>query len=120
MNYVKLDAVVISQIADAVIGKLQPVLLGRFDELDGRLAKVELAVAPITGRTIHDMHGHLAVSAVNVERIADSYEKLTELLDLAFANKAAHNGLMGRVAKVETEVRELKSLGTFAEEPSSA
>lgn len=95
----------IAKIAQAVVTRLEPVVEAKFSKLDARLTSMELALAPVGGRTIHDINNHLLVGKDSLERLADSYEKLKELLNIAFENHQTQLALTRRMNDFEDRVR---------------
>lgn len=105
------DQAMIQSIAEAVVHKLEPILLERFGEIRDRLGKIELQVAPVAGRTIHDIKNHLAVGSEDLGRLADSYEKLVEVLNVGMERRQAHIKIIRRLDDLEFEVNKLKLPG---------
>jgi hypothetical protein len=95
----------IAKIAQAVVARLEPVVEAKFSKIEARLASMELALAPVGGRTIHDINNNLGVGVDNLERLADSYDKLRDLLNVAFENHQSHLTLTRRMNDFEDRVR---------------
>lgn len=95
----------IAAIAASVVGRLEPMLEQKLSSLEARLASMELALAPVGGRTIHDINSNLTVGSDSLERLADSYDKLRELLNVAFANHQSHLIVQRRMNDFEDRVR---------------
>lgn len=95
----------IAKIAQAVVTRLEPVVEAKFSKLEARLSVMELALAPVGGRTIHDIHNHLMVGADSLERLAGSYDKLCELVNTAMQNHQSHLALQRRISAFEDHVR---------------
>jgi hypothetical protein len=95
----------IAKIARAVATRLEPIVDAKFSRLEARLSNMELALAPVGGRTIHDINTHLTVGADGIERLAGSYEKLCELLNTAFTNEQERLMLRRRFDDFEERVR---------------
>jgi len=95
----------IAKIAQAVVARLEPVVEAKLSKLEQRLASMELSLAPVGGRTIHDINSHLTVGSDSLERLADSYDKLKELLNTAFESHQSHLVLQRRMNEFEDRVR---------------
>lgn len=95
----------IAKIAQAVVARLEPVVEAKFSKLEARLATMELSLAPVGGRTIHDINENFTVGVDGLQRLADSYDKLRELLNIAFENHQSHLVLTRRMNDFEDRVR---------------
>lgn len=95
----------IAKIAKAVVARLEPVVEAMFSKLEARLVSMELLLAPIGGRTFHDINTHIMVGSGSLERLADSYDKLRELLNLAFETHQTHLALQRRMNELEDRLR---------------
>jgi hypothetical protein len=95
----------IAKIAQAVVTRLEPVVEAKVAKLEARLAMMELLLAPVGGRTVHDIHQHLMVGAGSLDRLADSYDKLKELLNIAFETHQSHLVVTRRMNDFEDRVR---------------
>jgi hypothetical protein len=95
----------IAKIAQAVVARLEPVVEAKFSRLEARLSTMELAFAPVGGRTIHDIHNHLTVGVDSLERLAGSYDKLCELVNTAMQNHQSQLVLQRRMNEFEDRVR---------------
>lgn len=95
----------IAKIAQAVVTRLEPVVEAKFSKLEARLAMMELSLAPVGGRTIHDINENLTVGVDGLQRLADSYDKLKELLNTAFESHQSHQVLTRRMNDFEDRVR---------------
>lgn len=101
------DEQLIQSVAEAVVNKLEPVLLERFGEISDRLSRIELQVAPVAGRTVHDIKNHLAAGAGDLGRLSDSYERLVEVLNVGLVTRQAHIKIIRRLDEVEQTVARL-------------
>jgi hypothetical protein len=95
----------IAKIAQAVVARLEPVVEAKVSKLEARLSTMELALAPVGGRTIHDIHNHLTVGVDSLERLAGSYDKLCELVNTAMQNHQSQLVLQRRMNEFEDRVR---------------
>lgn len=95
----------IAKIAHAVVTRLEPMVEAKFARLEARLSTMELVLAPVGGRTVHDIHNKLMVGTDGLERLSASYEKLCELMNLGFENHQAHLALQRRVNDFEDRMR---------------
>lgn len=95
----------IAKIAQAVVARLEPVVEAKFSRVEARLAAMELSLAPVGGRTIHDINENLTVGVDGLQRLADSYDKLRDLLNIAFANHQSHLVLQRQMNDFEDRVR---------------
>lgn len=95
----------IAKIAQAVVLRLEPVIDEKMEALDARMAKIELAMAPVSGSTMHSINNHLGVGVEEMSRLADSYEKLTELLNLALSGHQAGIRLQRRMDEFQDKMR---------------
>ena len=95
----------IAKIAQAVVARLEPIVEARFSKLEARLGAMELLLAPIGGRTFHDINQYLMVGSGSLDRLADSYDKLRELLNLAFETHQTYLALQRRMNELEDRMR---------------
>lgn len=101
----QVDDDTIARLAQSLLERMEPIVTAQFSKLEARLSNMELVLAPVGGRTIHDINTHLTVGADGIERLATSYEKLCELLNSAFTNEQARLMLRRRMDDFEERVR---------------
>ncbi len=120
VNYMKLDEAQIERLTEkivqGVLAKIEPKIEANMVAINQRLSRIELEVAPIGGRTVHDIHGHLAVSRYGIDRLADSYERLAELVNIVSADEAKHVAASRRIDEVQKQLDLLKANGGAIDE----